>query len=1422
MTQQHLPESPEKTQHVEGHEANAASAQSFQGGLHAISQLQRTLGNLRVAQLIQTKRLTPEGKIIGLQRKLTVGAADDQYEQEADRVAHQVMNTPDAVATTSAERAPSLAEAQNQTLQTKPLAASITSIVQRQKEKIDVEDNQDREEEKDKSLQVKSFSDDSAALPLQRQMNTDEVESEPIQTKSAESMAGSFEAGADVETQLSHSKGRGSPLPDPVRTYMEPRFGVDFSQVNIHTDTDALQMNQAVGAQAFTHGSDIYFGEGQSPSNLELTAHELTHVMQQTGTPPLRTKKREEEVAPLGKVKGSTLIDTVPNETFISAPPSSPAVTLESASGATPGQDTPVTSTLLTADLSSKTAPVPATADQTMRLESAFPATSDPNISVLSGTSATMPSAPSTSTNGEGAEGNGVGGVGLAFAPEVQGAGASTALNATSGMNVTKGTLGKGEDIGGGIAAVGSVGAIGGTAEEGGAPDKIDGKARAARHGGGARLAVNLHCQEGSRSAPATGSAAVMPESPAALKAAELILQTVETEKDAFSQEVQAQRTAMLADAEGKSQAIATKTLAKTKAIAASIDSKKAEILSKFSEARVAIMAQMASRKTTAHADGDKALASLQKEVETKRKDALDSAEGTASQTEKTGQTETECVTSESNASAGRVNAIAATESNKYGDTPKGKTAAAQAIQKVAAELISKIRVNGSDQAKQAQETSRKAAQGFRDSGKQLAASLGGGTAQVEQTIRQSVEGAISRIDIVGKHQLATLTGLQARAQSSLETAKVQSIPAIQQAGKTAQAGALQAGEALAFQMDTLKATVLQQLTDGANRVLVQLRQSEQSRRFNGKAALEAAQGASEPLRQGRTQITSLLMEKVNAAQTQFGTLETTFGNEIDGAEQKLNGTLVGVVTSATSSLAQLQTELGQLFDQVLNSSREAQQKAVAQYGDGLVQKINEAKQKWGQERDKVQAGIRADIDKSLKVNQEAEQKAPAEFAKVGKEAAEEAEGSVLMGILKGIGKVLLGLVILFALAAIIYGVAALLAFLGVCAAIPFAIALAIAAVVLLIVMFVLAVIQRTKEMDSVLPADRSFWLCLAAGFAVVFIALGDMVGITPIIEGVTGKTAITQKPLSKEESAEKITEGVLTLLLLFIGGRLVKGLRKGDPVLDPLKGDPVVDPNKPVDPAVDPNKPVDPTVDPNKPADPTVDPNKPADPTVDPNKPADPTVDPNKPADPTVDPNKLPEPPKHEPEPPKTEPKPPEPKPPTTEVPKSWSKFKAEFHELFKARLKTFRGNDELAPDFGGGEGKIFSNGSKFALKRWFAKILDSGKAEEGIKLLEDAKADVDANPNLANDVEVVKIHEKGPDWILRDFDPMSVELRDGGSAAEAARTRAIAELEAMRKRGELTEVLKDILKKLKKEPPSANLHWSPSKGKIIVIDMR
>ncbi|MFL6291405.1 MAG: DUF4157 domain-containing protein, partial [Thermoanaerobaculia bacterium] len=79
----------------------------------------------------------------------------------------------------------------------------------------------------------------------------------------------------------------GQPLDPPTRDFMELRFDHDFSQVRLHTDAQAVQSAQEVHARAYTVGQDIAFGKSQySPQTLEgrrLLAHELTHVLHQTG-----------------------------------------------------------------------------------------------------------------------------------------------------------------------------------------------------------------------------------------------------------------------------------------------------------------------------------------------------------------------------------------------------------------------------------------------------------------------------------------------------------------------------------------------------------------------------------------------------------------------------------------------------------------------------------------------------------------------------------------------------------------------------------------------------------------------------------------------------------------------------------------------------------------------------------------------------------------------------------------------------------------------------------------------------------------------------------------------------------------------------------------------------------------------------------
>src|SRR5712671_3809831 len=77
----------------------------------------------------------------------------------------------------------------------------------------------------------------------------------------------------------------GQALDAHTRSFFEPRFDYDFSQVRVHADAKAAESAQAVNALAYTVGQDIVFGAGQyapgTNAGQRLLAHELTHTAQQ-------------------------------------------------------------------------------------------------------------------------------------------------------------------------------------------------------------------------------------------------------------------------------------------------------------------------------------------------------------------------------------------------------------------------------------------------------------------------------------------------------------------------------------------------------------------------------------------------------------------------------------------------------------------------------------------------------------------------------------------------------------------------------------------------------------------------------------------------------------------------------------------------------------------------------------------------------------------------------------------------------------------------------------------------------------------------------------------------------------------------------------------------------------------------------------
>jgi hypothetical protein len=185
---------------------------------------------------------------VGIQPKLTVGPAQDNYEIEADNIADKVMRMPDS----SIQRCTDCGCDEEGLLQTKRLSGSITPL----------------------AIQRKSSMNPFAGV-------LESLQAAMMPTDPGKS----FEAGSSIESRLSASKGGGAPLPEDFRTTMEDRFGADFSGVRVHPEDD--ETCHALNAEAFTHGRDIHLPSGKYQpgtfSGQRLLAHELTHVIQQTG-----------------------------------------------------------------------------------------------------------------------------------------------------------------------------------------------------------------------------------------------------------------------------------------------------------------------------------------------------------------------------------------------------------------------------------------------------------------------------------------------------------------------------------------------------------------------------------------------------------------------------------------------------------------------------------------------------------------------------------------------------------------------------------------------------------------------------------------------------------------------------------------------------------------------------------------------------------------------------------------------------------------------------------------------------------------------------------------------------------------------------------------------------------------------------------
>lgn len=198
-----------------------------------ILQLQRTAGNQAVQRLIKSGTL---------QSKLKISQPNDIYEQEADRVAEQVMRIPEPIM-------------QRQSLR-------VTPLIQRQVS-----------EEKEEILQAKDVAGQSTTIT------------------------------PSIESSISELQGGGQSLDPATRAFFEPRFGQDLSRIRIHTDTRAANSAKSIGARAYTINQNIIFGTGEfnlsTQTGINLFTHELLHTLQNVATnhktEGIKSKSRQDD-----------------------------------------------------------------------------------------------------------------------------------------------------------------------------------------------------------------------------------------------------------------------------------------------------------------------------------------------------------------------------------------------------------------------------------------------------------------------------------------------------------------------------------------------------------------------------------------------------------------------------------------------------------------------------------------------------------------------------------------------------------------------------------------------------------------------------------------------------------------------------------------------------------------------------------------------------------------------------------------------------------------------------------------------------------------------------------------------------------------------------------------------------------------------
>jgi hypothetical protein len=251
-----------------------------------------------------------------VQMKMAVNQPGDKFEQEADKMSGKVMRLPTPAAPEKEEKLQRQADERLQKA-TQPeeklqkAAAPEEKLQKQAEEKLQkTPSNEEKlqkaalpEEKIQKQGEEKLQKAPAAEEKVRRQADERLQKAEPeekLQKQEKEklqkapdteeklqrrSTEGAPAVDAGVQSAIRTGLTGGQPLGSEVRSYMEPRFQADFSNVRVHSDPEAAKLSNRLSARAFTYQSHIFFSRDQyqpgTSAGKQLLAHELTHTIQQ-------------------------------------------------------------------------------------------------------------------------------------------------------------------------------------------------------------------------------------------------------------------------------------------------------------------------------------------------------------------------------------------------------------------------------------------------------------------------------------------------------------------------------------------------------------------------------------------------------------------------------------------------------------------------------------------------------------------------------------------------------------------------------------------------------------------------------------------------------------------------------------------------------------------------------------------------------------------------------------------------------------------------------------------------------------------------------------------------------------------------------------------------------------------------------------